>query len=79
MPISLRIPEEKEEMIRKAAEKAKKTKTAFILEAVDEKLGIRKTREQLIREMAGWMSHDEAEELREAVEIFNRVNEEDWV
>ena len=78
MPLSLRIPEKKEEMIRKAAERAKKTKTAYILEAVDEKLGIHKTREQLIREQAGWMSHEEAKELRSAVEIFNRTNEEDW-
>jgi hypothetical protein len=28
--------------------------------------------------MAGWMSHEEAEELREAVSIFNRVGEGDW-
>ncbi len=78
MPISLRIPEEKEEMIKKAAAKDRKTKTAFILEAVYEKLGLRKNREQLIRELAGWISHEEAEELREAVKIFNRVNEKDW-
>ena len=38
MPLSLRIPPEKEEMIRKAAAKAGKTKTAYILEAVDVKL-----------------------------------------
>ena len=37
MPISLRIPPEKEELIRRAAQKAGKTKTGFILEAVDEK------------------------------------------
>ena len=39
MPISLRIPPQKETMIREAAAKAGKTKTAYILEAVDEKLG----------------------------------------
>jgi len=78
MPISLRIPPEKEKLIRKAAAKCGKTKTAFILEAVDEKLGLVKDREQVIKKLAGWMSHEEAEELRESLEVFNRVNEEDW-
>ncbi len=78
MPISLRIPEEKEEMIRKAAAKAGKTETAYILEAVDEKLGLSKSRAQTIRELAGWLSHEEAEELRKSVEVFSRVDEEDW-
>ena len=78
MPLSLRIPPEKEEMIRKAAAKAGKTKTAYILEALDDKLGISTDRAQTIREFAGWLSPEEAEELREFVEIFNRVYEEDW-
>ena len=78
MPLSLRIPPEKEEMIRKAAAKAGKTKTAYILEAVDEKLGLRKSRAQTIRELAGWLSREEAEELRKSVEVFSRVDEEDW-
>jgi hypothetical protein len=78
MPLSLRIPQKKNEMIKKAATKSRKTKTAYILEAVDEKLGITKTRGQMIRELAGWMSHAEAEELREVVDIFNKVNQGDW-
>lgn len=78
MPLSLRIPLEKDEMIKKAAAKNKKTKTAFILEAVDEKLGLVKAREQIIRELAGWLSHDEAQELREAVKLFEKVDEGDW-
>jgi hypothetical protein len=78
MPLSLRIPEHKEEMIRKAAARAGKSKTAFIVEAVDEKLGLHKSREQLIREMAGWLTHQEAEELRQSVKIFEQTNEEDW-
>jgi uncharacterized protein (DUF1778 family) len=78
MPLSLRIPSEKDEMIRKAAAKKKKTKTAFILEAVDEKLGLVKTPEQIVRHLAGWLSHEEAQELREAVGIFDKVNEGDW-
>ena len=78
MPLSLRIPSTKEEKIRKAAAKSGKSKTAFILEAVDEKLGLQKTREQMIRELAGWLPHDEAEELRKAVEVFNTINQGDW-
>jgi uncharacterized protein (DUF1778 family) len=78
MPISLRIPPEKEQMIRKAARKKGKTKTAFILEAVDEKLGFTKNREQVIRDLAGWMSHREAEELRDALGVFDKVTEGDW-
>ncbi len=65
-------------MIKKAANKTGKTKTAYILEAVDEKLGIIKARKQMIRELAGWMSHEEAEELRKTVNIFDKVNQEDW-
>ena len=49
MPISPRIPPEKEKMIQKFAKKAGTTKTAVILNAVDEKLDLTKTREQLIR------------------------------
>ena len=78
MPISLRIPPEKEKKIREAAAKAGKTKTKYILEAVDEKLGLIKNREQTIRGMAGWLSHNEAEELRSSLEIFNKVDEDDW-
>jgi hypothetical protein len=78
MPLSLRIPPEKEKMIQKAALKAGKTKSAYILDAVDEKLGIAKDREKMIRELAGWLSHDEAKELRKSLEVFNQVNEGDW-
>jgi uncharacterized protein (DUF1778 family) len=78
MPLSLRIPPDKENKIRKAALKAGKTKSAFVLEAVDEKLGIIKDRGRIIREFAGWLSHEEARELRESVEIFNRIDDGDW-
>ena len=78
MPLSLRVPPKKEEMIKKAAKRAGKTKSAYILEAVDEKLGLVKNREQMIREFAGWLSHDEAMELRKATAVFNQVNEGDW-
>ena len=78
MPLSLRIPSDKERMIKRAASRAGKTKTAFILEAVDEKLGLTKTREEMIREMAGWLARKEAEQLRKAVGVFGNVDEEDW-
>ena len=78
MPVSLRIPSEKNEILKKAAAKSRKTKTAYNLEAVDEKLGLIKNRKQMIRKLAGWLSHEEAEELRESVRIFNQVNQGDW-
>jgi predicted DNA-binding protein len=78
MPLSLRIPPKKEEMITKAAIKAGKTKSAYILDAVDEKLGLVNNREKTIRELAGWLSHDEAEDLRKATDLFNQINDGDW-
>ena len=78
MPLSLRIPTEKEEKIKQAAMKAGKSKSAYILDAVDEKLGLVKNREQTVRELAGWLSHEEADELRRELEVFNRINEGDW-
>jgi len=78
MPTSLRIPTEKEKMIIKAASKEGKTKTAFILDAVYEKLGIKKPRKQLIREQAGWLSHEDAEMLRNSMAIFSETDEDDW-
>ena len=78
MPTSLRIPVKKEKKIRQAASKAGMTKTAFIMEAVDEKLGLLPSREQLIRETAGWLSRKEAKELREALVVFGEIHEEDW-
>jgi hypothetical protein len=45
---------------------------------VDEKLGLTKTREQSIRELAGWLSHDEADELRETLSVFGQIRKGDW-
>jgi hypothetical protein len=78
MPVSLRVPPDKEEMIRKAAARAGMSKTAYILEAIDEKLGVGKNGEQMVRELAGWMSHDEAEELRQSLQVFEEIHEGDW-
>ena len=78
MPISLRIPESTQRLIQRAASKAGKTKTAVILEAVNEKLGIVRSREDLVRDMAGWLSREDAQELRESVESFGEIDEEEW-
>jgi hypothetical protein len=78
MPISIRIPPEKEKIIQRFAKKAGTTKTAVIISAVDEKLGLTKTREQSIRELAGWLSHEEANELRETLAVFDQIHEGDW-
>ena len=78
MPISIRIPPEKEKIIQRFAKKAGTTKTAVIISAVDEKLGLTKTREQSIRELAGWLSHEEANELRETLTVFDQIHEGDW-
>jgi predicted DNA-binding protein len=78
MPLSLRIPPEKEKMIKIASEKAGKTKSAFIAEAIDEKLGIIKDREKMVRQLAGWLTHEEAEELRNSLDVFNHIVEDDW-
>lgn len=78
MPISLRISPEKEKIIERIAKKAGTTKTAIILNAVDDKLGLTKTREQSIRELAGWLSHEQANELRAALAVFGQIGEGDW-
>jgi len=78
MPISLRIPPTQEAAITKAAKKAGKTKTAFILDAVNEKLGLVENREQLVRKTAGWLSPQEALDLKTAVQVFEEIHEGDW-
>jgi hypothetical protein len=78
MPISLRIPPKKEELINRAAKKAGKTKTGFILDAVDEKLRLVENREQTIRKAAGWIGPKEASQLRDDLMIFETMDEADW-
>jgi uncharacterized protein (DUF1778 family) len=78
MPLSLRIPPEKEKLIKMASKRAGKTKSAFIVEAIDEKLGLVKNRKKTIRLLAGWLTHEEAEELRTSLEVFNQINRGDW-
>jgi uncharacterized protein (DUF1778 family) len=78
MPISLRIPSEKEELIRRAAKKECKTRTAFILDAIDEKLGLTKNRSQVVKELAGYLSPEEARELKESIGPQREIHDEDW-
>lgn len=78
MPLSLRIPQEKEALITEAAKRAGKTKSAYIIEAIDEKLGLCSDLKTTVREMAGWLSREEAEELRRSVEVFEQIDAEDW-
>ena len=78
MPISLRIPPKKEELISQAAKKAGKTKTSFILDAVDEKLKLVENREQIIRKTAGWLSPKEATQLDNNLKVFEKIDEADW-
>lgn len=78
MPMSLRIPIQKENLIEKAAIKEKKTKTAFVIEAIDEKLGLIRNRESALRDFAGWLSSKEAAELRRATSVFETIQEGDW-
>jgi hypothetical protein len=48
-------------MIKKSVAKGKKMKTANILDAAGEPLGTIKNREQVVRKLAGWLSHEEAQ------------------
>jgi hypothetical protein len=48
------------------------------MEAVDEKIGTKKDRKTLIRDLAGWMSPEEAADLREAVHVFEQIHSGDW-
>lgn len=78
MPISLRITPDKEKIIKEHAKISGKTKTKFILEAIDDKLGLSSDRVEFIRTFAGWLTSDEADELRRSLDLFEKVNEEDW-
>jgi len=78
MQISLRVPPKTGERLKSLAHKAGKTKTALILEALKEKYEPKKNRSQIVRDLAGWMSKAECEELRNAVELFNKIDDEDW-
>ncbi len=33
---------------------------------------------QTIRELAGWLTHEEADELRQSTAVFSQINAGDW-
>ena len=78
MQVSLRVPPKTSARLKALAEKTGKTKTALIIEALDEKYALKKSRSQLVRELAGWMPAAECEGLRNAVADFNTVDDKDW-
>lgn len=78
MQVSLRVPRETNERLSILAEKTGKTKTALILEALEEKYALKKDRASLIRNLAGWMSKVESDALRNAVSDFDTVHDKDW-
>lgn len=78
MHVSLRVPPKTSAFLKSLAEKTGKTKTALIIEALEEKYALKKNRSQLIRQMAGWMTAEECEVLRNAVADFDTVDDKDW-
>jgi hypothetical protein len=78
MQVSLRIPRETGDRLQALAAKTGKTKTALILEALDEKYAPKKNRSQLIRDLAGWMPETECDALRHAVSDFSVIDEKEW-
>ena len=78
MQLSLRVPPKTGERLKSLAAKTGKTKTALILEALDEKYEPKKDRSQLIRELAGWMSKADCKQLRESLADFDTIDDEDW-
>jgi len=41
-------------------------------------VGLVKNRKKTIRQLAGWLTHEEAEELKKSLDVFNQINEGDW-
>jgi hypothetical protein len=70
MQVSIRVSPETSALLTTLAKKTGRTKTASILEAVDEKYTSKKSRSQLVRELAGWMPQPQCDELRDAVADF---------
>lgn len=78
MQVSLRVPPETSARLESLAEKTGKTKTALILEALDEKYELVKDRSQLVRDLAGWMPKEECDDLRNVVAEFGAIDDMDW-
>ena len=78
MAMSVRIPPDRERLIERYAKETGKTKSAVIIEAIDEKFGLAKSRAQIAQDMAGWMVAEEAGELRSSLKAFEAIHEDDW-
>ena len=78
MQISLRVPPKTGDRLKALEAETGKTKTALILEALQEKYEPRTDRSKLVRDLAGWMSKSECEELRKTVAEFDTIDDEDW-
>jgi len=65
-------------MVEKTPIQSGKEKIALSPKDIDVKKSLPKSREKIVREMAGWLTPEEAEELRRATKVFNRVDEGDW-
>lgn len=78
MHVSLRVPPETSALLTSLAKKTGKTKTALIIEALEEKYALKKSRSQTVRDLAGWMSPEESDALRNAVADFDKVDDKDW-
>jgi len=61
-------------MTVKAPAKSSKGKKALFSADLDLKEGLPNSREKTIGELAGWLTHKEAEELRQATRVFGQIN-----
>ena len=60
-------------VVRKTTQHGKE-KQSFISKPIDVKEGLRNSREKAIRELAGWLTHEEAEALNRAIRVFGQKN-----
>lgn len=78
MQVSLRVPPVTSALLESLVKKTGKTKTDLILEALNEKYVLKKSRSQLVLDLAGWMPQAESDALRLAVADFDKVDDKDW-
>ncbi|MBP7866796.1 MAG: TraY domain-containing protein [Acidobacteria bacterium] len=77
MTVSLRMSAETKEKLKQAAEASGRTQSRYILDLVEDSLGLSE-RERKVRALAGWMSDVEAAELSENLAVFETVHPGDW-
>ncbi len=61
-------------MVEETLTQSGKERIALISEDIVVKKSLPKSREKAIRELAGWLTHKEAEELRRATRVFGQIN-----